>query len=90
MVAAIWVKSVPEFYRFWDDFHEKYGDYFAEKIFSVYLQSDVYPLSYLLLDKYIKSDRDEFWKYIDSRPEQQKPASDILYDKFKKVIEAIE
>ena len=60
IVAVIWVKSVPEFYRFWDNLNEKYGDYFAEKIFSIYLQADVYPLSYLLLDEYKKSDRDEY------------------------------
>jgi len=60
MAAVIWVKSVPEFYRFWDDFNEKYGDFIAEKIFSIYLQADVYPMSYLLSDEYKKSDRDEY------------------------------
>jgi len=59
MNPIIWVKSIPEFYRFWDDFNQKYGDYIAEKIFSVYLQADVYPLSYLLLDEYQKSDREK-------------------------------
>jgi len=57
IVAIIWVKSIPEFYNFWDDFNEKYGDYFAEKIFSIYLQADVYPLSFLL-DDFPKSDRE--------------------------------
>ena len=57
MNPIIWVQSVPEFYRFWDDFNQKYGDYIVEKIFSIYLQADVYPLSYLLLDDYKKSDR---------------------------------
>lgn len=60
IVAVIWVKSIPKFYLFWDDFNEKYGDYFLEKIFSVYLQADVYPLSYLLLDDFPRSDRDEY------------------------------
>jgi Lrp/AsnC family leucine-responsive transcriptional regulator len=58
IVAVIWVKSVPEFYNFWDEFNEKYGDYISEKIFSVYLQADVFPLSFLLLDDYPKSDRE--------------------------------
>lgn len=57
MVAVIWVKSIPEFYQFWDDFNEKYGDYIAEKLFSVYLQADVFPFSYLLGDDYPKEDR---------------------------------
>jgi Lrp/AsnC family transcriptional regulator, leucine-responsive regulatory protein len=58
LVAVIWVKSVPEFYKFWDETNDKYGDYFAEKVFSVYLQAYCYPLSYLLLDSYEKSSRD--------------------------------
>lgn len=57
MTAVIWVKSIPEFYQFWDKFNEEYGDYIAEKIFSVYLQADVYPLSFLLGDDYPKEDR---------------------------------
>jgi len=57
---VIWIKSIPGFYHFWDGFNEKYGDYFAEKIFSVYLQADAYPLSYLLLDDYEKSDRNKY------------------------------
>jgi len=56
---VLWVDSIPKFYSFWDEFNEKYGDYFAEKIFSVYLQDDAYPLSYLLLEEYEKSDRDK-------------------------------
>jgi len=57
---VIWVDSIPEFFYFWDDLNEKYGDYFAEKIFSLYLQDDAYPLSFLLLNEYEKSDRDKY------------------------------
>ena len=64
IAIVLWVKSIPEFYQFWDSFNEKYGDYFAEKFFSVYLQADVYPLSYLLLDEYIKSDRDVYLQTV--------------------------
>ena len=59
MSAIIWVKGIPEFYRFWDDFNERYGDYLAEKIFSVYLQAECYPSSYLLADNFNKSDREK-------------------------------
>jgi len=58
MNAVIWVKSIPQFYRFWDDLNEKYGDYFAEKIFSVYLGSDCYPHSYLIKEENYKKDRE--------------------------------
>ena len=58
--VVLWVNSIPEFFRFWDDFNEKYGDYFSEKIFSVYLQDDAYPLSFLLSQEYEKSDRDKY------------------------------
>ncbi|MDO8302628.1 MAG: tyrosine-type recombinase/integrase [Sedimentisphaerales bacterium] len=33
--------------------------------------------------------RDSFWKYAEVRPEQQKPAIDILYKKFQNTIEGI-
>ena len=58
--VVLWVDSIPEFFCFWDDLNEKYGDYFTEKIFSVYLQDDAYPLSFLLLKEYEKSDRDKY------------------------------
>jgi Lrp/AsnC family leucine-responsive transcriptional regulator len=56
--AIIWVKNIPEFYQFWDKFNEKYGDYITEKIFSVYLEADAYPLSFLLGNEYPKKDRE--------------------------------
>jgi Lrp/AsnC family leucine-responsive transcriptional regulator len=37
ITAVIWVKNIPEFYQFWDKFNKEYGDYIADKIFSVYL-----------------------------------------------------
>jgi len=37
--------------------NEEYGDYFGDKIFSVYLESDVYPQSYLIIDEDYKKDR---------------------------------
>jgi Lrp/AsnC family transcriptional regulator for asnA, asnC and gidA len=57
---VLWVDRIPEFFHFWDDLNEKYGDYFDEKIFSVYFQDEAYPLSFLLSDKYEKSDRDKY------------------------------
>lgn len=57
IASVIWVKNIPEFYQFWDKFNETYGDYLAEKIFSVYLEADVYPLSFLLGTDYPKEDR---------------------------------
>jgi Lrp/AsnC family leucine-responsive transcriptional regulator len=56
--VIIWVKNMPEFYHFWDKFNEKYGDYITDKIFSVYLEADVYPLSFLLGDEFPKKDRE--------------------------------
>ena len=60
LVLVIWVKNISKFYKFWDNANEKYGDYFAEKIFSIYLQASVFPLTYLLLDKFDKTDRDKY------------------------------
>jgi len=58
VAVVIWVKSNPQFYQFWDDLNEKYGDYIGEKIFSIYLESDVYPHSYLILDEDYRKDRE--------------------------------
>jgi DNA-binding Lrp family transcriptional regulator len=57
---VLWVKNIQEFHNFWDDTLDKYGDYFAKKIFSIYIQAFSYRPSYLLLDKYKKSDRSDY------------------------------
>ena len=28
---VLWIKNIPEFYKFWDKTNDKYGDYFKEK-----------------------------------------------------------
>ena len=33
---------------------------------------------------------DELWKYVDSKPEFQKEASDVIYEAFKKAIQIVE
>jgi Lrp/AsnC family leucine-responsive transcriptional regulator len=72
----IWVKSIPHFYQFWDDLNERYGDYFAEKIFSLYLETDVYPSSYLIPGENYKADREKPW-YSGT-----KESIDISYDDY--------
>jgi DNA-binding Lrp family transcriptional regulator len=53
----VWVKNIKEFYQFWEKLLDAYGDYLAEKIFSIYIQTYSYPCSYLLGKEYIESDR---------------------------------
>jgi DNA-binding Lrp family transcriptional regulator len=53
----VWVRNITEFYRFWENFLDKYGDYLSEKIFSIYVQTYSYPCSYLLGDEFKASDR---------------------------------
>ncbi len=43
----LWVKKDYDFYLFWNETIEKYGNYFDEKIFSIYLQGDDYNYSFL-------------------------------------------
>jgi len=57
LAVVLWVKNIPDFYNFWDKTNDKYGDYFAEKIFSIYVQAYAYRQSYLLLEEYETSDR---------------------------------
>lgn len=37
----------------------------------------------------IGNSKEEFWKYVESRPEKQKPAADILYKKFEQAIKIV-
>ena len=53
----LWIKDNYEFYRFWEKMLDNYGDYFAEKVFSMYVQWFTYRNSYLLLDEYKEKDR---------------------------------
>jgi len=52
---VFWVKSITQFYKFYESINDKYGDYFAEKIFSIYLNADRYPQTYLVFnEKFLK------------------------------------
>jgi len=57
MGLVLWVKDIHDFHSFWDKTLDRYGDYFAQKTFSIYIQAFSYRPSYLLLDEYKKSDR---------------------------------
>jgi DNA-binding Lrp family transcriptional regulator len=58
--AVFWVNNTSKFYQFWDNLNERYGDYISDKLFSVYLQADVYPLSFLLKEEYPQADRETY------------------------------
>ena len=60
LAVVLWVKDINDFYQFWEKLLNSYGDYFSQKIFSIYVQAFSYPKSYLLVDEYIKSDRDKY------------------------------
>jgi len=55
--VVVWIKDFRNFYQFWEKMLDKYGDYFAKKIFSIYVQAFSYRQSFLLLNEYKKSDR---------------------------------
>jgi len=57
LAVIIWVKNNLEFYNFWDETLDKYEDYFAKSIVSVYIQAFCYKKSYLLDEDYDKSNR---------------------------------
>jgi len=60
LAVVIWVKDIHDFYEFWDETLDKYGDYFAKTTFSVFIRAFHYKSSYLLLDEYKKSDREYY------------------------------
>lgn len=53
----LWLKDINDFYSFWEGLLDNFGDYFSEKIFSIYVKWFTYRNSFLLLDKYNKNDR---------------------------------
>jgi DNA-binding Lrp family transcriptional regulator len=61
--VIIWVKNIEEFYRFWEEFNDIYGDYISDKIFSVYLHSDAYRLTCLIPNNYDRTERDKYHKF---------------------------
>ena len=60
LVVLLWLKNINEFYHFWEQLLDKYGDFFERKIFSVYVKAFSYPHSYILLEEFKKSDRDKY------------------------------
>lgn len=55
--VVVWVKDINDFYHFWEKLLDKYGDYCAEKVFSLYVKAFSYRQSFLSPDEYKKSDR---------------------------------
>jgi len=50
LIVVFWVDDIIEFYDFWKKTLEKYGNYFSESIFSLYIQGRGYPKSFLLYE----------------------------------------
>lgn len=59
LVVNMWVKHLDDFYAFWEEGLKKYRNYIQKEIFSIFIESIVFRYSYLLLDKYEKSDREK-------------------------------
>jgi len=60
LAVIVWSKNNYEFYQFWDDTLDKFEDYFAKAIVSVYVQAFCYKKSYLLPEDSAKSDREMY------------------------------
>jgi Lrp/AsnC family leucine-responsive transcriptional regulator len=60
LAVIVWSKNNFEFYQFWDETLDKYEEYFAKAIVSVYVQAFCYKKSFLLSDHYDKSDREMY------------------------------
>ena len=57
LIVVVWVNDISEFYQFWSNALDRFGDYFETKLFSVYVQGVGFRKSYLLLDNYKIEDR---------------------------------
>lgn len=54
---VLWIKDIHDFYNFWNKTLDLYGDFFSQKVFSLYIQAYSYRPSYLLLEEFNESDR---------------------------------
>ena len=55
LILFVTTKNISEFYDFWNKTLIKYGDYFAEKVFSLYIREIRYRPSFLINEK-VRSD----------------------------------
>ncbi len=51
LIVFIITKNIEKFYEFWNKTLEKYGDYFSEKVFSLYINEISYSPSFLINEK---------------------------------------
>ncbi|MCK5112704.1 MAG: Lrp/AsnC family transcriptional regulator [Thermoplasmatales archaeon] len=51
LMALMLVKNVNEFYSFWQNTLDQFGEYFEERVFSVYIGETVYNCSFLIDEK---------------------------------------
>ncbi len=57
--VIIWIKDRNEFYNFWREMLNNYGDYFQNQILSYYIKAHSFRPSYLLSDEYDKAEREK-------------------------------
>jgi DNA-binding Lrp family transcriptional regulator len=48
LVVVMLVKQINDMYGFWKDTLMRFGDFFVERVFSVYVEDNIYPFSFLL------------------------------------------
>jgi DNA-binding Lrp family transcriptional regulator len=58
LIIVFWVKEIQKFYRFWEKTLIKYGNYFADQLFSLYINGYGYQKSILLDNKPIKNNKE--------------------------------
>lgn len=58
--VTAWVRDTNEFYHFWSKTMNKYREYFTNTVFSACINSYDYRYSFLLDEKYNKSDREKY------------------------------
>lgn len=51
LIIVVWVNNLGEFHQFWSESLDKYGDYFENRIFSLYIHGIGFRQSFLMLEK---------------------------------------
>lgn len=63
LIIVLWVNDMNEFYQFWNEALDQFGEFFETRIFSVYIRGMGFRQSYLLGEKFPLKDREVFVRF---------------------------
>jgi Lrp/AsnC family transcriptional regulator, leucine-responsive regulatory protein len=63
LIVVAWVNNMNEFYQFWNDALDQFGEYFENRIFSVYIRGMGFRQTFLIPESFPLNDREVFVRF---------------------------